>query len=648
MSFLYKPHTLIILFSIFLLNITSVSITYVYMNKSKDLLYEQTFKYLQFITNIKKQQLDLFFKSKKTNITIMSKSPILLSFADKLSVMSEKTSNKNKTENFKKIYNDNISIHKNLQSFIQDDVYADIMIVSAKDNYILYSADKTELISKKLCNDSPVYNILEKVLQTKQFYIGDISLCPLHNKATMHMAAPLIKNSKIIAILVIELPSESINEIISYRVGMGDSGETYAVGEDFQLRSDSYLKQDFTVSNSRLETNPLIQTEASINVFLGKEGVGIIKDYRDISVLSAYQTQKFNDFSWAIISEIDESEVLSRVNIIKKEILIWATLISIILTIIGYFIIKKIIYHRVISPLNKINQKAKGLSDIIENSLNEVYVFDKETFKFNYANKVALKNIQYSLDEIKQFVPVNILAEYDDAKFLKLVNKLLSKEKSYLEFTTTQMRKDKTTYPVNIKLQLINVDNIYTFVAIINDISEKIKALEEKDIYYQQSTHDHLTKAYNRQKFDEIYMQEVKRAKRYDTDLCLILLDIDDFKQVNDTYGHDIGDMVLIDISKLIKKNIRDSDLFARWGGEEFVILLPNTGIQMAIEKAELLRQTIEKEEFAKAGYITCSFGVSKYLSNKNPEYIFKQADNALYLAKHNGKNIVEYISKTI
>ena len=106
--------------------------------------------------------------------------------------------------------------------------------------------------------------------------------------------------------------------------------------------------------------------------------------------------------------------------------------------------------------------------------------------------------------------------------------------------------------------------------------------------------------------------------------------------------------MVLVKISKLIEKYTRDSDLFARWGGEEFVILLTNTNLQMAIEKAEILRKNIDEYEFAKARHVTCSFGVSKFYSDESPEHIFKQADNALYLAKRNGKNIVEYINKSI
>ena len=625
-----------------------MSLTYIYMDKSKKLLYEQTFENLQFITNIKKHQLDLFFKAKKTHISIMSKSPIFLNFANRLSKIDNISSNINKRKKFKEAYDNNGILNKNLQSYIKANMYSDIMIVGVKNNQIMYSVDETELIGKKLCKDSPLYNIRKKVLKTKHFYIGDINLCPFHNQATMHMAIPLIKNLKIIAILVIELPSDAINEIMSYRVGMGTSGETYAVGEDFHLRSDSYLRPDFTVNNSFIENTQIIKTQAIKNIFAGKNGLSVIKDYRNISVLSAYQIQKFQDFNWAIISEIDESEVLEHVDKIKKEIFIWATVLSIILTIIGYFVIKQIIHYRVVLPLNKINQKVKGFSDIIENSLNEIYVFNKNNFQFNYVNKIALKNMQYSLEEMKQFIPVNILPEYNNNQFSELVSKLISKDKAYLEFVTVQQRKDKSTYQVNVRLQLIKVDGVDTFVAIINDISEHVKALEDKKLYYEQSTHDHLTQAYNRQKFDEIYMKEAKRAKRYGADLCLILLDIDDFKKVNDVYGHDIGDMVLVKISKLIKKNIRDSDLFARWGGEEFVILLPNTNLNMAIEKAEILRKIISREKFDKVNRITCSFGISKFLSDENPEHIFKQADNALYLAKRNGKNIVEYISKTI
>jgi len=153
---------------------------------------------------------------------------------------------------------------------------------------------------------------------------------------------------------------------------------------------------------------------------------------------------------------------------------------------------------------------------------------------------------------------------------------------------------------------------------------------------------DQLTGLYNRRYFDDHFEMERQKVQRYNSLLCLIMIDIDHFKLINDKFGHQCGDLVLKKFSQLLKKNIRSTDILSRWGGEEFLILLPATSLENALKMAEKMRKAIEQNTFAEVGEITASFGVSEVTasSNSDREAIY-QADKALYHAKNKGRNKV-------
>lgn len=151
--------------------------------------------------------------------------------------------------------------------------------------------------------------------------------------------------------------------------------------------------------------------------------------------------------------------------------------------------------------------------------------------------------------------------------------------------------------------------------------------------------HDTLTSVYNRKYFNEALKYELKRNNRYEQELSLILFDIDHFKSINDTYGHDIGDEVLKEMTKAINDNIRNHDIFARIGGDEFSIILPHTDINAAYTLSERLRKAIEDHDFKLIDSITLSLGVTNGEKKDTNETIFKRADIALYEAKKSGRN---------
>ncbi|MCX7958960.1 MAG: GGDEF domain-containing protein [Deltaproteobacteria bacterium] len=166
---------------------------------------------------------------------------------------------------------------------------------------------------------------------------------------------------------------------------------------------------------------------------------------------------------------------------------------------------------------------------------------------------------------------------------------------------------------------------------------------------YDSATRDHLTKLFNRKFFAERYIEEFSYALRHSKVYSLAILDIDHFKKVNDTYGHQAGDYVLRQLADVVSQLIRNEDILARYGGEEFVLLLRDTDEEKAFVVAMRIRRAIEKHEFKfqdKIIPITVSIGIATLINGnfKTPEEMFRAADEYLYKAKNNGRNRVESI----
>jgi len=172
---------------------------------------------------------------------------------------------------------------------------------------------------------------------------------------------------------------------------------------------------------------------------------------------------------------------------------------------------------------------------------------------------------------------------------------------------------------------------------------EKRLQLQElaRDLRYKATT-DPLTGVSNRLKFDQALAAEMLRSARYKTPLSLVLYDVDRFKTINDTHGHQIGDKVLIEMCRLVVANVRSNDMLARWGGEEFAIMVPNCDGRVAQQAAEKLRAMIEQVVFHTVGQVTCSFGIAQFVEGDTAVGLIARADEALYRAKINGRNCVE------
>ncbi len=172
-------------------------------------------------------------------------------------------------------------------------------------------------------------------------------------------------------------------------------------------------------------------------------------------------------------------------------------------------------------------------------------------------------------------------------------------------------------------------------------IFDQLKELREKThFYYEIAIKDSLTKIHNRHYLDIYSRQLFENARRRNEELSFLILDIDKFKSVNDAFGHDVGDIVLKDLASLIKSRLRKSDFFIRWGGEEFVILLPNTSLNNAQIIANKLRKCVKEKAFKDVGSISISIGIAKW-DGESIDDLYKKADLALYEAKAQNGNVV-------
>ena len=295
----------------------------------------------------------------------------------------------------------------------------------------------------------------------------------------------------------------------------------------------------------------------------------------------------------------------------------------------------------------KIKKQHQLLDDILNTTDNIMIITD-----FN--------NIKFSNDQSKSIMPINDTSEYNEESKHNMLKKLFMHNDGYLhselikenetfeqlyENTRIADRKvlvinekfEPKAYSITMKKLINNNDYLIT----LSDIS---KIQEEFAKVENQAYIDGLTGVYNRNKFNELFTQELKRVQRYNEPLSIAIIDIDKFKTFNDTFGHLIGDEVLISMAQAVNNNVRETDTFARWGGEEFIIMFVNTPVEKAKIISETLKDKIEENKHQVAGKITASFGLTEYKDADTIKTIFKRCDDALYQAKANGRNRVEVL----
>ena len=192
-------------------------------------------------------------------------------------------------------------------------------------------------------------------------------------------------------------------------------------------------------------------------------------------------------------------------------------------------------------------------------------------------------------------------------------------------------------------LRTLNLDLELKVQERTNELRQANHLLEQEKLTLKKLSYtDQLTGLYNRYKVKELFEYEKNQITRYKTELSVIIIDIDFFKSINDTFGHTVGDLILLELANLLKKSVRSSDIVSRWGGEEFLIVTPKTNLEQAGVLAEHIRQNLKIHEFSYKISITVSFGVTSFQKNDTLETIILRADEALYKAKNSGRDVVK------
>lgn len=279
----------------------------------------------------------------------------------------------------------------------------------------------------------------------------------------------------------------------------------------------------------------------------------------------------------------------------------------------------------------------------VESEINKDYFVDTRTykkFKFDEVSEVNKIISEKVLDKIGKedsfIIPVEIDDKYVLVSFIGIKNfknvnvgYLISYEEDFL-FKNFSLNFFITMGFLLVILFLINLFILY--------------AIKMKDLAETKAITDKLTGLFNRTVIDTLIQIEVDRSNRNNRPLSIIVFDIDHFKRINDEYGHDKGDYVLKTIADIVKMTLRKSDYIIRWGGEEFLVILPETNLENAINVAEKIRFNIENYNFKDIVKATVSLGVTEMKKGENFYTAFKRADEALYMAKNKGRNRVEFI----
>ncbi|WKY48116.1 diguanylate cyclase [Eubacteriaceae bacterium ES3] len=307
----------------------------------------------------------------------------------------------------------------------------------------------------------------------------------------------------------------------------------------------------------------------------------------------------------------------------------------------GYVYDFKVIGNRIGDELSDLIEGKKVSENLIQLSSYH-YVFDSNQLKkygVSEENLPAGSSILYAQESFWETYKVQII----------IVSVLIILQIIYIFILIRNIsrRKRAETQLVALNKLLENEVEVRTNdLEIANrKLSESNDALEIRNKEMEHlATIDRLTNISNRLKLDELVKNELERYKRTGDIFSLIMVDIDFFKKINDQYGHPVGDLILSECAVLMKENIRAIDTVGRWGGEEFLVVCPDTKAEGAIVLAESLRKKVEINVFAKKIKITISLGVSQVLESDSDELtLFKRADDALYYAKNNGRNIVAY-----
>jgi len=481
-------------------------------------------------------------------------------------------------------------------------------------------------------------------------------------KAVIRMGTPVFnKNNKKIGILIVNVFMSKLLDALKstrlYNIYIIDKDGYFIIHPNKKYNWSRYLQSKVTIKDFFSEYKDILKNDQfqSKNLFSAKLNIQ-------------------NEDNLKIIIEPTKKFLLSSSKDLTMKLLYIlgiVFLISIPLSYIfsrSYIKLKNHLDHLNHSLEDKVSEKTKELQElnvnlekIIEKRISEQKVLlslfdlgDAVLFKWKNDKHWSVEYVSKSVEKLmgystKQFLDATVtyaecIHKDDMERVTQEVNEAL--EKKLYFFTHEPYR--VITHNNQIKwihdstvIVRDKYHNVINFVGYLTDITQ----LQEHRLRLQLlSRTDKLTQVYNRFYLDEILKKQYYRLKRNNEKCSIIIMDIDFFKNINDLHGHLEGDKVLIDVAKIIQENIRESDIFGRWGGEEFLIISAHTTLQEASQLAEKLRKLIE-EYFKDTMQVTMSFGVTECLAEKSLDENIITADKALYYSKGHGRNKVTSFS---
>jgi diguanylate cyclase (GGDEF)-like protein/PAS domain S-box-containing protein len=286
------------------------------------------------------------------------------------------------------------------------------------------------------------------------------------------------------------------------------------------------------------------------------------------------------------------------------------------------------------------NKKIKQLAQALEQTDDMLLISDLKG-KITYVNETLIKTYGYTKEELIGTKTSILKSGLHDENFYKNLWATILSGKKYKNILKNKTKSGKL---IDVNLIITPVFDksgmIESFVSTSQDVTMQTK---NKKMLEQLATKDTLTKVNNRYATDKALERLIEEANEYESTFAVVMIDIDYFKKINDTYGHYVGDVVLKELSAFVEKNIRKIDIFGRWGGEEFLLFFVHIDRDVVYKKAQELCKKIEQLVINKKYKITVSMGVTLYKNGESKEELLDRVDAALYRAKHEGRNQVVF-----
>ncbi len=504
-----------------------------------------------------------------------------------------------------------------------------------------YSSEAFIVTHDKLQNKKDRYYFKE-IMQIKEaaIWLSKLDLNIEHGtiqrpiKPVLRLGTPVIHNGENVGILIINLFMEDfLNDLITLPIF-----DVHIFNQDGDILVDSIHTHAWS---KYLENNQSIKTHFPQEI------------YSKILAQHEYKSEKLYSNKIFLDNEEDLIMVIQAKNrhLEEEATKNFKQVFWIMLTVLLFSFPLSYLFSKTPSKLKREVDLQKEDQDVL---LSLFDISDSVLFKWNndetwtvpYVSKSVETLLGYSQNDFisNSITYAECIHKNDIEHVFEEVQQAKSNKLYFFKHDPYRIKTKDGSYKWILDYTVVQRDetgNILNFVGYLNDITE----LKNSEIALERlSITDHLTQAYNRIHTDNILQQQYQRFVRNKEECSVILIDIDLFKSVNDTYGHLIGDSVLIEFTNILKSKIRFSDILGRWGGEEFLVILPHTNLETTMLIAEKLRKTISEYIFTTMKNETASFGVACLSKAGSIGELVTIADKGLYLAKDSGRNCVKTI----